>query len=152
MRYKIISLILVFGALLAYGIFVYIQHTSLVSPSSKATVTLGGKVFSVEVAQTDTEREQGLSGHTPLTNDGGMLFVFPVAGTYAFWMKDMLFSLDIIWLDQSGKVVHIEKNLSPDTYPKAYAPGSPALYVLEISSGQAETLGLAVGDIAHIAF
>ena len=63
-----------------------------------------------------------------------------------FWMKDMKFSIDIIWIDENMSVIHIEKSLSPDTYPKVYYPESPAKYVLEVSAGQADSLGLKIGD------
>ncbi len=91
---------------------------------------------------------RGLSGHKPLTPDEGMLFVFPKAGNYGFWMKDMTFPLDIIWFDQNFHVTHIEKALSPDTYPKTFYPNANSEYVLEVNAGQAATVDLKIGDTA----
>ena len=107
---------------------------------------LGGKVFSVEVSDTKELLEKGLSGHKPLENDGGMLFIFSKSDKHGFWMKDMLFPIDIIWMDSSWRIIHIEKSLTPDTYPKIFTPQSDSMYVLEISSGESENLGLNVGD------
>lgn len=109
-------------------------------------VIVGGKMFSVEVAKTEMELERGLSLHVPLSDNQGMLFIFQSEGMYGFWMKDMLFPLDIIWIGSNLQVVHIEKNLSPDTYPKIFYPGAESLYVLEITAGQADKLQIKTGD------
>ena len=74
-----------------------------------------------------------------------MAFVFPEEGFYGFWMKDMLVSLDIIWLSKEGFVVHIEENASPATYPNVSFPPKPAQYVLEMRSGAVEAYALTVG-------
>lgn len=112
----------------------------------RATVTVGGRTFSVEVAETQYLLEKGLSGHAPLSDSEGMLFVFSQPDNYGFWMKDMLFPLDIIWIDQDFKVVHIEKALSPETYPKIFYPGALSKYVLEINSGLSDKLDINIGD------
>src|SRR3989344_9082121 len=59
----------------------------------------------VEVADSEVERAQGLSGRKVLAEQTGILFVFPTAEQHAFWMKDMNFALDIIWLDKNWKIV-----------------------------------------------
>jgi uncharacterized membrane protein (UPF0127 family) len=104
----------------------------------------------MEVADTNQLKEKGLSGHAPLAKNQGMLFVFKTPDAYGFWMKDMLFPLDIIWLGEDYRVVHVEHAVSPDTYPKIFTPTSPALYVLEISAGQADLLGIKIGDSVQI--
>lgn len=110
------------------------------------TVTLGGKQFSVGVAKTPSEREQGLSGRKSLPQDSGLLFIFDKPDKYGFWMKDMNFPIDIIWISEENKIVNLEKSLTPGTYPKVYYPNTSAKYVLEISAGQAEILNLKIGD------
>jgi uncharacterized membrane protein (UPF0127 family) len=122
------------------------------SPSSGATrtITIGESPVHVEVVDTDALRAQGLSGHAPLAPDEGMLFVFDADGIYPFWMKDMLFSIDILWLDARGKVVHIEKNISPDTYPASFTPDSPARYVLEVPAGFADQHDIQIGATATL--
>jgi hypothetical protein len=110
------------------------------------TVRLGGSTVRVTIADTPTSREQGLSSRTGLDPDEGMLFVFPVDGEYAFWMKDMLFAIDILWLNASGTIVYMEENVAPDTYPASYKPNVPARYVLELPAGWAKAHNLKTGD------
>jgi len=119
------------------------------SPATR-TVTIGGVLVHVEVVDNDALRAQGLSGHAPLAPDEGMLFVFDADGIYPFWMKDMLFSIDILWLDAQGRVVHIEKNVSPETYPASFTPGSPARYVLEVPAGFADQHDIQIGATANL--
>ncbi len=109
-------------------------------------LTLGGRVFTVEIADTKNLTEKGLSGHLPLAPDEGMFFVFKNPGIYGFWMKEMLFAIDIIWIDSDFNIVYIEKNVKPETYPKIFYPDGPAQYVLEISSGESDKLNLKIGD------
>jgi uncharacterized protein len=92
----------------------------------------------VLVADTEALRELGLGQRATLPEDSGMLFVFDHADTYGFWMKDMEFPLDIIWLDQDFRVIHIERDLSPETYPKIFTPTAKASFVLEVNAGIAE--------------
>lgn len=108
------------------------------------------KVFKVEVADNDVTLEKGLSGRPELGGYEGMLFVFQKPDKYGFWMKDMNFSLDIIWLDNDLRVVHIEKSVSPKTYPKVFYPESDSMYVLEISAGQSDKAELKIGDTIEI--
>lgn len=102
--------------------------------------------INVWVADTKETRAQGLSGVPRLSSKQGMLFVFDTPVQNGFWMKDMKVSLDIIWLDSSKKVIHIEENVTPETYPETFYPDEPALYVLEIRAGLASELGLEEGD------
>jgi uncharacterized protein len=99
-----------------------------------------------EVVDTPESRELGLSGRTGLAKDEGMLFVFDKAGRYGFWMKDMLFPLDMVWINEDGLVVNIERSVSPESYPKAYINTIDAKYVLELSQGATKTYGLYIGS------
>lgn len=79
-----------------------------------------------------------------------MLFVFDVPGKYGFWMKDMRFPIDMVWISQDGTVVHIEREVSPSTYfdfnpPKTFVNTPDAKYVLEMASGTSEKYGLYLG-------
>ncbi len=102
--------------------------------------------MTVEVADTKSSRELGLSGRLMMGRHEGMLFVFPVPGRYGFWMKDMNFPLDIIWINQNGIVVEVERNADPSSYPKTFMNSSPASYVLELSAGEAEKQGVYIGS------
>ena len=108
--------------------------------------------YQVEVVQTLQALSKGLSGRESLSEDEGMLFVFTESGQHRFWMKDMLFDLDILWLDKNGKVVHIEENLPPCT-PNAcpsFTSAKPAQYVLEIPAGASKDRKIRIGSIAKI--
>ncbi|MCC6290679.1 DUF192 domain-containing protein [Candidatus Nomurabacteria bacterium] len=97
----------------------------------RQTIILDGKKIDLELAQTPEEMTRGLSGREGLPEDSGMLFVYPEDTVPAFWMKDMRFPIDIIWLDKNWMVVGIEKNLLPSTYPQTFSPPKPIRYVLE---------------------
>ena len=125
------------------------------------TTKTGEKIF-IEIASTSEEQEQGLSGKSKLMEfvrdqkirTEGMLFVFSEPRVLNFWMKDMRFDLDIIWLDENLKIVHIAKNAQADSYNKQNPASStifsngnnPAKYVLEINSGLSNELNLREGD------
>lgn len=89
-------------------------------------------VFWAEVVRDDAARQRGLSGRTALAADQAMLFVFPAGEANCFWMKDMNFSIDMIWLDITKQVTHIAHNVSPDTYPQSFCPKKASTYVLEV--------------------
>ena len=114
-------------------------------PQNQATVKIGNTIYKVDIADTEVEREQGLSGRPSLARDSGMLFVFPEKRPYAFWMKDMQFPIDIVWADVDGKVITIASNVAPDTYPKSFFPSAPARYVVELPAGFAAANGIVEG-------
>ncbi len=109
-------------------------------------ITVDGNTFTVQVSDEQAERRQGLSGQAALENDEGMIFIFPENGRHGFWMKDMNFSIDIIWIDENFRVVHLEEMISPSTYPDSFVPSVDARYVLEIYTGQAQAQGIGLGD------
>ena len=105
--------------------------------------------FRLEIADTDATRTQGLSGRDPLKLEEGMLFEFPDAGIYPFWMKDMKFALDIVWM-RNGQVVEVVTLPPPgpkDLVPPTHVPTQKADQVLEIDAGRARQLGLEPGVI-----
>ncbi|MDB5225037.1 MAG: hypothetical protein JWO43_659 [Candidatus Adlerbacteria bacterium] len=114
------------------------------------TITVGSTTVEVEVATTEKEHEAGLSGRTGLKDGTGMLFVFEQEGMYIFWMKDMLFPIDMVWIDADGVVVSVTANATPQSYnqdhPQTFRPISPALYVLELPAGYAAAHDIAEGS------
>ena len=80
-------------------------------------ISVGSAMLHVDVARTEAEQRQGLSGRSSLGSSDGMLFLFPADGRHGMWMPNMNLSLDLIWLDADKRVVHIERNVSPDSYP-----------------------------------
>lgn len=116
---------------------------------SEPRVTIGEASFVVSVADTEEARHQGLSNTPSLPAGTGKLFVFEQSARYSFWMKDMNYPIDIIWLAGDKRVVHIEENVAPDTYPEqSFKPASVARYVLEVNAGVSSQEGIKVGDIA----
>lgn len=108
-------------------------------------IEVGGVRVTVEVADTDALRVQGLSGRTALPEGSGMLFVFERDDAWGIWMKDMRFAIDILWADKDGVVTTIIASISPDTYPQVFSPALPARYVLELPAGFAAKHGIAKG-------
>ena len=121
--------------------------------NTQKTLKIDGITLNIGVANTDAERMQGLSCKNGLSENEGLLFVFDTEGYYGFWMKDMNFPIDIAWLDKDKKLIHIESNVSPDTYrespPKVFSPASPALYVLETSANFFQNHQIKIGDAAE---
>ena len=108
-----------------------------------------GFAVEVEVAANDELRAQGLMYRDHLAEDRGMIFVFPQSGEYAFWMKNTIIPLDMIWLDESKKVVHVAHDVPPcqaDPCP-SYPPGANAKYVLEVAAGVAAKHHVKDGDV-----
>lgn len=138
-------------ACIAVALFAYLAFFTNASEhplTIERQLHIGGVSLAVAVADTAHEREQGLSGTSPLANGEGMLFIFDSDGQHSFWMKDMRYAIDIIWLSRDMRVVYIEKSVSPDTFPSAFTPPTPARYVLEVPAGFSEAQGLQVGSSA----
>ncbi len=109
-------------------------------------IMLGSTKLTAEIADTNELREEGLSGRDSLPTNTGMLFVFQTPDTYGFWMKDMKFSLDLIWISPEKEIIAIDKDAAPNTYPKAFLPPSDVAYVVELPAGFALAHGLKVGQ------
>ena len=118
--------------------------------TEKLSVSIKGQTFYVGIAESTSELTRGLSGRESLAEDEGLLFVFPNIAKESFWMKDMNFPIDIIWLDENYKIVHIKENALPEDYPETYTPSSPAKYVLEINTGIVAEAGIQLGDVMLI--
>lgn len=115
----------------------------------KRTVRYGKRIFRVDVADSFRKRMNGLMGRSDMPKNGGMLFIFGAPGKYGFWMAGMKFSIDILWLDGEGKVVHMAKKALPCTSMigcKTIKPVKDAQYVLELCAGTADRLGIKIGS------
>ncbi|MBP7804931.1 MAG: DUF192 domain-containing protein [Candidatus Pacebacteria bacterium] len=109
------------------------------------TVLVGETEVQAAFATIPEETERGLSNSVPLQPNEGMLFVFDEPGRTPFWMKDMNYSIDIIWIDENKKVIDITRDLSPSSFPNVYPPKEPALYALEVPAGFAAAHDVIVG-------
>ena len=98
---------------------------------------LDGFSVTAELAETDEERALGLMFRQEINPDQGMLFIFKEEGIYPFWMKNMKFSIDILWLDRGKRIIHIEENIPPcpEEPCPTYSHQLPAAYVLELKAG-----------------
>lgn len=105
--------------------------------------------FEVEVARSAEQRSAGLMGRTSLAARHGMLFDFGTPIIATMWMKNTPLSLDMLFLDEHGRVVWIGERTTPESLALITAPAL-ARYVLELQGGEARSLGLAVGDRALV--
>lgn len=113
-------------------------------------ITVGNTSVTVEVADTQSEREQGLGERDSLPQNHGMLFDFKADNKWQMWMLKMRFDIDMAWLDETGKVVYIREDLTPDTFPNVFIPDKDARYVLEVNAGALKAAGLKVGDTVRL--
>lgn len=129
------------------GLFLVVALTAMLSLGlanrQPSTVSINGSKIEVTVADSDDERVRGLSG-TPQLEDGtGMLFIFDESSYHGIWMKDMKYPIDIIWLDEDRKIVHLEEFATPESYPeRTFTPQVPAKYVLEMPVGSIKSYGM----------
>lgn len=120
--------------------------------NEKPKVVIGNATIFVDIAETSEEKQRGLSGQSSLAKDGGMLFLFNNDAYQSFWMKDMLFSIDIIWIN-NGKIIYIHENVDPpqpgipDSKLSLYTPPTAIDKVLEVNAGFSEKHGIKVGDV-----
>lgn len=106
----------------------------------------GNRCVQLSVASTSAQKRRGLSGRKRLAEGEGMVFTYDKLGEYGFWMKDMNFPIDIIWLDEDNKVVTVKDRISPDSFPKTFRPTKPAKNVIEVASGTVGKLKIKSGD------
>jgi uncharacterized membrane protein (UPF0127 family) len=118
--------------------------TTALLAQSPASLILGGTVVSAEVADTPTERAQGLMGRVSLPTNSGMLFVYPDEGIRSFWMQNTPLPLSIAFMDKAGQVVHITDLVPLETDPKNSE--LPAMYALEMTRGWFEAHNVRVGQ------
>ncbi|MBI2639643.1 MAG: DUF192 domain-containing protein [Candidatus Sungbacteria bacterium] len=150
--WRVAALLMVFPLALFFYFFVLeflpgsnLQETGIIE------ISIREALLRVGVASTPILRARGLSGRDSLARDAGMLFTFDKPGFYSFWMKDMRFPIDIIWL-RDKKIVYIAKNVSPpgtgvpDSKLKVYSPPVEADMVLEVNAGIADRFHIEVND------
>ena len=128
--------------------------TAMPSPGPSVTVaptvSVGGATFSVELAVTSDEQQQGLSDRPSMDPAAGMLFVYDSPKGVVFWMKNMHFPLDILWIGADCTLVDFSRNVPPpapgteNSDLERYRPGAEIQYVLEVNAGAAA--GMQVGN------
>ena len=112
----------------------------------------GVRSFNVELALSREEQRQGLMHRRHLDEDAGMLFIFPATQRLGFWMRNTLIPLDMLFIDDRGRIFHIHENAEPLSEVPIVAP-QPGRAVLEIGGGLSRKLGIDVGDrVLHPVF
>lgn len=128
------------------------EETNFFKDGEKIKLLVENVEFESEVVKNPAARAKGLGGRSDLCPQCGMLFIFEADGNHAFWMKDTLIPLDIIWLDKNWQVVDFVAFAQPqagrpDEELPVYRPKTPARYVLELPGGTVEKIrGFKIGS------
>jgi uncharacterized protein len=142
-----IALAVIIVAVLGYSAYKIVKKVDFVGYKD---VKIGSQTFKLEVADTEAARIKGLSQRDSLPVNHGMFFDFKTSGDWRIWMVDMHFNIDIVWLDESGKVIHTKENATPAEYPEIYHASVPNRYVIELPAGSLQKLGVKEGDAIGI--
>ena len=146
-----IIVLLVWVLVIAFSSYVYRTPNP---PLEKARVVVGGTAFQVELANTAVRRARGLSGRETLAENDGMFFLFGHAGSYGFWMKDMKFPIDIVWI-RGNRIAGFAENVKPEPEKSflgltTYYPPMAVDRVLEINAGLVKRYKLKAGDAVSL--
>lgn len=133
-------------AVFAIGLFAFLYYSR---HPLQTTVTVRNTTFIVDVAVTPKEKEVGLGNRNVLEGNHGMLFVYDIKARYPFWMRDMRFPIDILWIDDRT-IVDITKNVPLSDKPlnelPIYHPTVPVDKILEVNAGLVDEYAITVGD------
>ncbi|MFQ5532114.1 MAG: DUF192 domain-containing protein [Candidatus Nanoarchaeia archaeon] len=143
MKNKKIKLLIIVSVIVVLFLIIVVYENS-----KQDKVCFNKNCFYVEIAGTLEQRTRGLMYRDSLDENSGMLFVFPQEDIYLFWMKNVRFPLDIIWLNSNQEVVYTQENIpscNQEICP-TITPLAKAKYVLEINAGTVDKIGLGVGD------
>jgi uncharacterized membrane protein (UPF0127 family) len=136
--------ILVSSVLVIIGIICTSQRN--INDSTKKYIRIGDAVFLVDVMDTESERQRGLSKKTELCPNCGMLFVFDKVDIYQFWMKDMYFDIDVVWI-RDNEVVEVRKSISHAFgEQEIFAPHAPVDHVMELPAGTIDAARIVIGQ------
>jgi uncharacterized membrane protein (UPF0127 family) len=135
-------------------VLIVASYRSFSQTKKGQTLSIGNKItINIDIADTNAKRAKGYSNHAPISYNEGLLFVFPVSDFYAFWMQDMLFDLDFIYIEK-GRVVHVIENV-----PAPINNGGEVEYVnspipfslvLEVKSGFIKKYGIKKNDAVTV--
>lgn len=148
---------LIFSVLIFYNQIFYNQTVSSeIVPEQKpnlinTTAKIGEDSYELYIVNSSEDMQKGLARFDRIEKNQGMLFIFDEPGRYTFFMKDMKFDIDIIFLDEMGKVINIFQNVKKESYRgpfdyEAYKPYEPAKFVVELVAGEVNQNKLKVGD------
>lgn len=142
-RNKYLLIILV-GFILLFSSFILFQF------NNKKYIYIDNNKFSAEIVATEKTRQKGLSGRESLAWQHAMVFKFEQEEYWNIWMKDMKFPIDVLWVNKDGKIVSIEKNLQPSSYPKTFGPNQESFTVIELPPGSVEAFKISTNSIVNL--
>ena len=146
--------------MLSLGAAIVVLVTLCANPAAQAAsiqpleiaTKSGVRVFSVEMATTEEEKQTGLMYRKELADGKGMLFDFSPEQQISMWMKNTYISLDMIFIRADGRILRIAENTEPMS-TRIISSGGLAKGVLEVIAGTAQKYGIAPGDrVAHPLF
>lgn len=142
--------ILIILGLIAFTYYIFYFHET---KPNLLEIKINDTVIYSQVADTENERSLGLSFTKQLEENAGMLFIFPNISTKNFWMRDMNYNLDILWLDENKIIIGFVENADKNSYfprrpndSKIYHSPENTKYVLEVNAGTIEKLKIKAGD------
>jgi uncharacterized membrane protein (UPF0127 family) len=141
-----IAFLLILISFFIYGIA---SGPRLFKDHEKRTIKIGKVKYSLYVSDTESKRMQGLSDVAKMPKKQGMLFVFEKADTYGFWMKDMKFPLDMIFL-RENQIVDLKQNILESSFPQIFYPISAVDAVIELNTGEIQKSGVHIGDVLKV--
>jgi uncharacterized membrane protein (UPF0127 family) len=113
----------------------------------KGYVCFDNSCVEVELAETREQMETGLMNRINLSDNIGMIFIFDKERVPKLWMKNMLIYLDVIWIDDKGVIVSIDKNVAPcNEHCQPFGPGSYPKFALEVNGGYVDRYNINIGD------
>lgn len=144
LKIVLLALAMIFlASLLLAGLF-YFRSKLFESGVSGPVAEINGSKFIIEISDDPEKRSKGLGSREELCDDCGMVFLFDKPGYYSFWMKDMKFALDFIWI-AGDKIIDIDENIPPD-YSGILKPETPVDKVLEVNAGVCGKYKIEMGD------
>jgi len=148
MKKLVIVYVVLIIAVILLAVFKFGGKVPNISLFGGAQADVNGTKINLTVVKSDNDKQKGLSGRKSLDNNQGMLFVWDKKGIYPFWMKGMLFSIDIIYINDTNVVYVVENAAAPTGQAQiltVYKPDAAANYVLEVNAGTAERLKIKKG-------
>ena len=142
--FLIVGLVIISGS-----IYLFLERRTINENETKV-IKIGNTNIRVEVADTFETRTRGLSGRKTLPDGRGVLFIFDKPDRHGFWMKNMNFAIDIVWIDEGLEVVGITERLTPETFPEIFYPPRKVMYVLELPAGTSRNIGIDKGVIVYL--
>lgn len=147
-------LIFIFFVIIAVSAYIYVS--SLPDPAiedmPKVTATINEQTFTLYAPDTPEGQQKGLAIFDELPANEGMIFRGLPVGVQSFWMKDMKFNIDMIWVNKDNEIIHIVYDASKDSYPVRFENPStrPSSYVIELNAGMAEKHNIQPGTLVKI--